>query len=193
MNDRRFYDRDSELAQQALEGDVSAFGELVEKYQGPVYRFALNFFRDPTRAEDVAQDTFLRAYRFLHTYDPARRFATWLFTIARNQCIDRRREAVRRDEVSAELVPPVALVAGMSVASPLEVLVHREDWSRLLGAVRALPEKYRTPLVLCYLEGLAYQDIADIMGISLNNVKIRIFRAKKMILRDLGLLDGEAR
>ncbi|GAB6064240.1 RNA polymerase sigma factor [Deferrisoma palaeochoriense] len=191
MDTSRFFDADSELAVRALDGDREAFGALVEKYQGPIYRFALHFFQDPARAEDVAQDTFLRAYRFLHTYDPSRRFATWLFTIARNQCIDRHRDRVRRDEVDSESVNPLALLAHRPQEDPLEQLLRQENWSRLLAAVRELPEKYKTPLVLCYLEGMPYQEIADIVGISLNNVKIRIFRAKKMILKRLGLLNGD--
>ena len=191
MNRRTLFDHDSELACRALDGDGQAFGELVEKYQGAIYRFALHFFQDPARAEDVTQETFLRAYRFLHTYDPSRRFATWLFTIARNQCIDRQREVVRRDEVAADDVSPAALIAHRAQMSPLDVLENRENWRLLQRAVRDLPEKYKTPLILCYFDGLSYQEIADIMGISLNNVKIRIFRAKKQILKRLGLLDGE--
>ncbi len=190
---RALFDYDSELACRALNGDRQAFGELVQKYQGSIYRFALHFFRDPARAEDVTQETFLRAYRFLHTYDPTRRFATWLFTIARNQCIDRQRETVRRDEVAADDVNPAVLAAHRAQRSPLDVLEDRENWERLQAAVRDLPEKYKTPLILCYFDGLSYQEIADIMGISLNNVKIRIFRAKKRILKRLGLLDGEGR
>ncbi len=184
------FDEDSELALLALDGDRSAFSRLVDRYQGPIYRFALHFFRDPDRAEDVTQDTFLRAYRFLHTYDPARRFATWLYTIARNQCIDRQRERVRRDEVPADSVSPAALLGGRNQVSPLEVLERREDWRRLVVAISDLPEKYKTPIVLCYLEGLPYQEIADIVGISLNNVKIRIFRAKKRLLRVLEEQEG---
>ncbi|WP_025322903.1 RNA polymerase sigma factor [Deferrisoma camini] len=191
MDSHGYFDTDSELAVRALNGDRDAFGSLIEKYQGPIYRFALHFFQDPSRAEDVTQDTFLRAYRFLHTYDPSRRFATWLFTIARNQCIDRHRDKVRRDEVDSDSVSPLALLAHRPQTDPLDQLLRREDWSRLMRTLRDLPEKYKTPLVLCYLEGLPYQEIADIVGISLNNVKIRIFRAKKMILRRLGLLDGE--
>lgn len=192
MSSDRYFDEDSERAEQALGGDRLAFGVLVEKYQGPIYRYALHFFRDPTRAEDVAQDTFLRAYRFLHTYDPARRFATWLYAIARNLCIDRQREEARRQHVDVEGVAPRQLIAARPSLDPLELLEGREDRERLLGAIRQLPEKYRTPVILCYAEGLPYQEISDILGISLNNTKIRIHRAKKMILKALGLLEEAA-
>jgi RNA polymerase sigma-70 factor (ECF subfamily) len=185
----RFFDENSELAAKALRGDRDAFGVLIEKFQGSIYSYALNFFRDPDRAEDVVQDTFLRAFRFLHTYDPKRRFATWLYAIARNLCIDRHREFVRKAQVDIESVQPKHLAAAQEHRNPLSLLEEREDRERLLEAVEKLPEKYRTPIILCYAEGLPYQDISDILGISLNNTKIRIFRAKKMILKILGLTE----
>lgn len=181
------FDDDSRLATAALGGDRAAFGALVEKYQGAIYSFALHFFRDTARAEDLAQDTFLRAYRFLHTYDPSRRFSTWLYTVARNLCIDRHRESVRRDQVDIETVAPRRLSGTSAGPSPLEALEDREDRERLVRAVAALPEKYRTPILLCYAEGLPYQEISEILGISLNNTKIRIFRGKKKILEILDL------
>ncbi len=190
MSTERLFDDDAERAGQALGGDTEAFGALVAKYQGPIYRYALHFFRNPTRAEDIVQDTFLRAYRFLHTYDPARKFSTWLYAIARNLCIDRQREDVRRSQVDVESVAPRHLTAAPS-QGPHQLLEEREDRDRLLGAIRDLPEKYRAPILLCYAEGLAYQDISEILGISLNNTKIRIHRAKKMILKSLGDGDGE--
>jgi len=187
LAERRYFDEDAELADRARAGDRDAFGTLVEKFQGPIYSYALHFFRNATRAEDVTQDTFLRAFRFLHTYDPARRFSTWLYTVARNLCIDQHRERVRTEHVDVESVHPRYLVAAQTRLNPLERLEDREDRERLLWAIRQLPEKYRTPIILCYMQGLPYQEISDIVGISLNNTKIRIFRAKKMILRLLGL------
>jgi len=187
VGERRYFDEDAELADRAREGDREAFGALVEKYQGPIYSYTLHFFRNATRAEDVTQETFLRAFRFLQTYDPSRRFSTWLYTVARNLCIDRHRENVRNEHVDVESIHPRHLVAAQSHLNPLERMEDREDRERLLQAVRQLPEKYRTPIILCYMQGLPYQEISDIIGISLNNTKIRIFRAKKMILKMLGL------
>ena len=191
MGDEKYFDQDAELAHRAKGGDRDAFGTLVEKYQGAMYSYALHFFRNPTRAEDVAQETFLRAFRFLHTYDPRRRFSTWLYTVARNLCIDRHRENVRNDHLDVETLHPRHLVGVQNQKSPLENLEDREDRERLLAAIRELPEKYRTPIVLCYVQGLPYQEISEILGISLNNTKIRIFRAKKMILKLLGIEEGE--
>lgn len=189
MTQPQYFDEDSELAVRAHGGDRDAFGELIEKYQGPIYGYALHFFGDPTAAEDLAQDVFLRAHRFLHTYDSGRRFATWLYTIARNLCIDRHRETVRKRQVDMDAVHPRHLTAPASGSDPLLQLQENEERSRLARAIRELSEKYRTPLVLCYLEGLPYQEISEILGISLNNTKIRIFRAKKMLLQRLDLTE----
>ncbi|MBI5017077.1 MAG: sigma-70 family RNA polymerase sigma factor [Deltaproteobacteria bacterium] len=189
MTTRKPFDEDSILAERASRGDRAAFAVLVEKYQGPIHGYALHFFRNSESAADVAQDTFLRAFRFLHTYDASRRFATWLYTIARNLCIDRHRDDRRREQLGAE-AGGAAIGAGTNFSEgPLAILEGREDRARLAAAIRELPEKYRTPLVLCYAQGLPYQEISEILGISLNNTKIRIFRAKKLLLRELGLVE----
>lgn len=177
---------DAELANRARNGDKAAFGVLVQRYQGPIYSFALHFFRAQDIAEDVAQETFLRAYRFLRSYDDSRRFITWLYSIARNICIDRHRERSRKEGVSLEDVPPNLLLSESPEHDPLGQLESREAKRLLKEAVEKLPEKYKTPVILCYMEGLSYQEIGDIIGISLNNTKIRIFRAKKMLLEHLG-------
>jgi RNA polymerase sigma-70 factor (ECF subfamily) len=89
--------------------------------------------------------------------------------------------------VNLEAVHPKHLVSAQEHRNPMTILEEQEDRERLLDAVEKLPEKYRTPIILCYIEGLPYQEISEILGISLNNTKIRIFRAKKMILKILGL------
>lgn len=185
-----FFDQDSELAEQARNGDKGAFEELVRRHQAAIYSFALHFFRNLDSAEDSTQETFLRAYRFLHTYDPSRKFVTWLYSIARNICIDRHRERVRRDLVSIDDVSPSLLAEEESKASdPLRWMEEHEERRVLVEAIDKLPEKYRIPILLCYLQGLPYQEVSDILGISLNNTKIRIFRAKKMLIEMLGAME----
>jgi RNA polymerase sigma-70 factor (ECF subfamily) len=192
LTTEKFFDDDSILAEKASKGDRAAFSALVEKYQGPIYGYALHFFRNPDSASDVAQDTFLRAYRFLHTYDSSRRFATWLYTIARNLCIDRHRDDQRRGGHGiTESTGAETDGARSHEKSPLAILEGREERARLATAIRGLPEKYRTPVILCYAQGLSYQEISEILGISLNNTKIRIFRAKKLLLKELGLSEDE--
>jgi RNA polymerase sigma-70 factor (ECF subfamily) len=185
----QLFDDDSALAVRASRGDRKAFESLVEKYQGAVYNFTLHFFRSPDVAQDMTQETFLRAFRFLHTYDPTRRFITWIYSIARNICIDHHRERARKEHVCLEDVPAETLTTKDVASDPLRMLEQRESRDRLLAAVESLPEKYKTPVILCYLQGLSYQEISEILGISLNNTKIRIFRAKKMMMEQLDMAE----
>ncbi len=189
MDDSKVFDIDAELALKARGGDRKAFSALVEKYQNPIYGYALHFFRQPDVAEDIAQETFLRAYRFLGSYDASRKFATWLYSIARNLCIDYHRDRARRDSVPIDLVPEVELTSQDFGRDPLSSLQTKEDREKILDAIKRLPEKYKTPLILCYIEEMPYQEIGDILGISLNNTKIRIFRAKKMLLEYMGIAE----
>lgn len=182
-------DLDAGLAERARNGDKEAFGLLVEKYQGPIYSFAMHFFRSADQAEDITQETFLRAYRFLHSYDTSRKFITWLYSIARNICIDKHRERSRKECVALEDVSPELLAEDNPENSPLDQLLGRESKRIMKEAVESLPEKYKTPILLCYSQGLSYQEIGEILGISLNNTKIRIFRAKKMLLDQLGITE----
>ncbi|TAL18109.1 RNA polymerase sigma factor [bacterium] len=184
-------DIDAELAQKALKGDKRAFATLVEKYQSAIYGYALHFFRHTDAAEDIAQETFLRAYRFLPTYDPSRKFVTWLYSIARNLCIDRHRDNARRDLVPIDDIAELEITSTSFGADPLRTLESKEDKEEILAAVAKLPEKYRTPLILCYMEEMSYQEISEVLGISLNNTKIRIFRAKKILLEYLGLTEHQ--
>lgn len=185
MGSQTFFDQDSELAQRAGQGDANAFEALVRKHQGAIYSFTLHFFRNPDLAEDMAQETFIRAYRFLHTYDPSRRFLTWLYSIARNICIDKHRERARKEQVSIDDLPPNLLKAEGRDNDPLGSLEGAQAREQVRDAVEQLPEKYRTPIILCYMQGLAYQEVSEVLGISLNNTKIRIFRAKKMLAQIL--------
>lgn len=191
MGDDHGFVEDSELAVRARAGDRNSFGVLVERHQSQIYGFALHFFRAPDIAEDVAQETFLRAYRFLNSYDESRRFVTWLYSIARNICIDRHRERTRKEGMPIDDVPPDQLLSEDPEGDPLGNLLRREARKVLKSAVDNLPEKYKTPIILCYMDGLSYQEIGEILGISLNNTKIRIFRAKKMLLDNLGVGEGD--
>lgn len=180
------FDQDSQLAVDARNGDAAAFEELVRRYQGQIHSFVYHFFRGAEFCEDITQDVFLRAYRFLHTYDPSRRFITWLYSIARNLCIDKHRERQRKEHVNIDDVPQMLLRSEAKRDDPLAQVEALDEKHALKEAIAELPEKYRTPVVLCYLEGLAYQEVSEVLGISLNNTKIRIFRAKKMLVELLG-------
>ncbi len=157
-----------------LAGDPDQFRLLVQRYQRPVFCLLRNLLPDRQLCEDVAQETFLAAYKNLRTYDPARaRFSTWLLTIARNRCINLLNS--RRFE-SADL--PQEPIDG---ARPEDRLIQHELWQRLDDALCTLPPEQRTVFVLGMIMELPYDQIARIEGIEPGTVKSRMHRARKKL------------
>jgi RNA polymerase sigma-70 factor (ECF subfamily) len=179
---------DITLAVRAQKGDREAFGALVENFQTRIYSFCYQFFRDRDIATEMAQETFLRAYRYIKKYDSKRKFSTWIYSIAKNICIDEKRKMDRSRTVPIDDINPSTILSdGQSyhLKDPSQVSLHLEDRMLLEDAITRLPEKYRTAIILCYFQELPYQEIADILNLSLNLVKVRIFRAKKQLLEIL--------
>jgi RNA polymerase sigma-70 factor, ECF subfamily len=162
--------RESDWVAGCLRGDLSKFQLIVERHQGRIFSIALRMLRSRVEAEDVAQDTFLRAYASLSRYDAARPLGTWLCRIAVNACVDRLRK--KREALSAEpLDPPTP-------ATALEDLQRSETGAALQRALMELPVDYRTVLVLKDIEDLDYESIAAILGGSIGALKIRVVRAR---------------
>lgn len=184
-------DRDREqiaLVLKARKGDREAFAALVTQLQGKIVNFTYHFFRDRDLAEEMTQETFLRVYRYLKRFNPERKFSTWVYSIARNLCIDEQRKSHRGQTISIEDLPVDTDFSGgeaLHQRDPASIFSREEEGARIDDAVAELPEKYRTPLVLCYYDEMPYQEIADVLDLSLNLVKVRIFRAKKMLLEIL--------
>lgn len=168
-----------------------------------VYRFALRLTGSPSEAEDLVQDTYLRAYRAWHQFEPGTRAKSWLFTICRNAYLRQRERDTRRDELVAEAAhaQPDADAAGTE--NPL--FAGRADYDpegdyyrslvddRIFVAIDALPTEFREAVVLSDLEGLDYQEISDVLGVPLGTVKSRLFRGRKLLrsrLRDLAIESG---
>jgi len=185
---------DAVLAVKVQRGDRESFGHIVELFQARIYGFCYQFFRDGDIAAEMAQETFLRAYRHIKKYDSKKKFSTWIYSIARNVCIDEKRKMDRSRTVPIEDVSPESFQLrhqGQHLKNPSQISSQLEDRVLLENAVARLPEKYRTPIILCYFQEVPYQEIADILGLSLNLVKVRIFRAKKQLLEILKEREGE--
>ena len=180
---------DVELSASALAGSERAFHDLVVRYERPVFSLIVRMVRDPSTAEDIAQEVFLKAFRRLDTFDSTRRFSSWLFKIAHNATLDHLRrstldtvplEGGGEDEGSLS-----AVLADESAESP-EAGVDRYDLSRALDrGLRALRPDYREVLLLRFRQGLAYQEIAEVTGQPLGTVKTNIHRARKELARSL--------
>lgn len=184
---------DAELVERALRGDESAYGDLLARYERPVFTLVLRMVRDRTLAEDLAQEAFVKAFGRLGSYDPARKFSSWLFKVAHNSAIDhlRRREldtvsldAPMGDEADAPL-RAVEDVAGETPAAAAE----RSDLSRALTrTVGRLRPEYRQVVLLRYQAGLDYSEIAEATGFPLGTVKTYLHRARKELAE---LLEAE--
>lgn len=157
-----------------------AFAELYRRYKDKVYGTAFSITGDRASADDVAQEVFLRVFRKLDVFEERSSFSTWLYRMTVNLALDRRRgdQRVRRlsDEViqDARARPEATELDGRSAPAPLE----REELAGDVGkAVRSLSEKLTAVVVLRYIEGLSYEDIADVLELSIGTVKSRLNRA----------------
>ena len=172
-------EQEQDWLDRARAGEQTAFGLLVETYQRPVFALTYRMLGDLTEAEDAAQETFLRAYARLEQYDPGRKFSTWLFSIANYHCIDRLRKR-RVQFVGLDESPVVFSLEGDS-AQPERDTLAAEQAEEMQALVNQMEPNYRTPLVLRYWHDCSYQEIADVMDISVPAVKSRLFRARKKL------------
>jgi RNA polymerase sigma-70 factor (ECF subfamily) len=182
---------------QALAGDREAFGRLVEAYQVSVYNLAYRMLGGSLEAEDAAQEAFLRAYAKLGTYRPDCKFSTWLLSIASHHCID----CLRRRRF-AWLSLDAPLPAGWMQSdeeTPEDAVLRGEQRERIRRLLDGLDARYRAPIVLRYWHDQSYEEIAQILGITVAAVKTRLHRARLMLADreepqpELAGLDGSER
>jgi RNA polymerase sigma-70 factor (ECF subfamily) len=173
-------DLDRMLVRAALNGDQSAFGELVTRYQTAVYNLAYRMLGDPTEAEDATQEVFVRAWNQLHTFQLDRRFSTWILSIASHHAVD----LLRRRRPTAPL-DGVALFKPSDAPEPDEVALQNEQRDMVRRLVAALPDKYRSITVLRYYSGLSYEEIAAVTGQTESAVKTQLHRARRMLAEKL--------
>lgn len=169
---------DVDLVRETLAGDQDAFRRLVERYQDRLFALARGYTKSAVEMEDIVQDAFMKAFRRLDTFNHESSFYTWLYRITLNTALDylkrRGRSPVQAVE-DPELGAPPTPQEGFAPHARLE----REEIAEITRSVlEDLPEIFRTALVLREFEGLAYQEIADVLGISIGTVESRLFRAR---------------
>jgi RNA polymerase sigma-70 factor, ECF subfamily len=161
---------------QARRGDEAAFSRLVEAYQVPVYNLAYRMLGNAAEAEDAAQETFVRMYTKLDTYQPDRKLSSWVLSIASHYCIDRlRRRRINWLSLDDE---PMATTVPAGERGPEDVVMRQESHDEVQQLVDQLEPAYRVPLILRYWHDLSYQEIAEVMGLSVQAVKSRLHRAR---------------
>ncbi|MBA2876271.1 RNA polymerase sigma factor SigW [Thermaerobacillus caldiproteolyticus] len=173
-------------------GDQNAYAEIVELYKDKVYRLCYRMLGNRHEAEDAAQEAFVRAYINIHTYNTNMKFSSWLYRIATNLSIDK----IRKKKPSVYLDEEVSGTEGLTVysqlpsteASPEETLESLELQETVQKAIEKLPEKYRSVIVLKYIEDLSLQEISEILDIPIGTVKTRIHRGREALRKHLGHL-----
>ena len=183
---------DVELVRGALDGTQSAFREIVQRYQRPVFGLIARMVRDPGRAEELAQDTFVKAFRALHTYDAQRKFSAWLLTIAHHVAIDELRKCsldTEPLEQPTEGGERTREFADTKAPTPA-ILAERSQLATVLKtAIARLRPEYREVVSLRYERELDYDEIAEITGLPMGTVKSSLHRARKELadhLENLG-------
>ena len=161
---------------QAQKGDSGAFTQLVETYQRPVFNLCYRMLSNAEDAEDAAQETFLRAYRSIKRYDNSRPFGTWLLSIAAHYCIDQIRKR-RMAIVSIEDLPYLELTD--DCPGPESTMSRREEQNRIQTILKGLNEVDRVAVVMYYWYDFSYDEIAEMLSLTLSAVKSRLHRARR--------------
>ena len=184
-------DPDVALMMRFREGDETAFDALVEKFKTPVFNYVGYQIRDMDEAEDVAQNVFVQVYKSADRYQPTAKFTTWLFTIARNLCLNEFRRRQRHPLQSLEEITTTDLESDLpqfadpKARSPALEISEKELQEHVVTAIQKLPENQRTAMILCRYEGLSYEEIARVLNISVSATKSLLHRARESLKIEL--------
>jgi RNA polymerase sigma-70 factor, ECF subfamily len=171
---------EDELIQQALSGSGDAYGLLVERYQDRLFNAMLHIVGSADEAEDIVQDSFVQAYVKLDTFRGQSRFFTWLYRIAFNNALSRR----RKRRVDASIEQGREATGGDPVdrhEAPEEPLLRQERVATVTAALQRLSEEHRAILVLREMQDLPYEEIAEILSINIGTVRSRLSRARNQL------------
>ncbi len=174
---------DDEIAEKAVSGDRAAFEELVRRYMNIVVGFALSYTGDPFAAEDLAQESFIKAFESLRKLEDPSKFGGWLRVICRNTCADYVRS--RRTPVSLEALRASGQEPTDSSATPFEDVSGSETQSAVMREIASLREDYREIIVLRHIEDLSYKKIAALLGMSVSAVGEKLSRVRDILKRRL--------
>ena len=170
---REISDRD--LVAKCLNGDNTAFDQLVLRYQLPMYRTALQIVQDESLARDITQNGFIKSWEKLHTYNSKYRFYSWLYKIIINESLNKKRSLRKMDDL--EMIET-------SNETPYAQMVQNEEKEKLHKAISLLTEEQKIVIHLRHFEELSYQEISDVLDIEMKTVKSRLYSAR-MKLREI--------
>lgn len=179
----------SELIQQAIEGNEEAYKQLLENYRGAIFNLLFKMVHNKEETEDLVQEAFIKAFKALPSFNEEYAFSTWLYKIAVNNCIDHMRKKRLK---TYSINKPVQSKDGEierdfpdTSMSPDKEILTAERANLISTAIDELPENYRIAIVLRHSDEKSYEEIAEILEIPLGTVKARIFRAREMLKKKL--------
>lgn len=185
---------DEQLVRKSQQDDERAFGELVSRYESKVYSLALKMLRNPEDAEDVLQDTFLRAYRGIKSFKGNSTFSTWIYRITANSALMRLR---KRQLPTVSIDDADEREAPINIADwapgPVEQMLNQETQAAMTEAIDALPPEFRQVFVLRDIEELSNSEVAEILDLSVAAVKSRLHRARLKVRNRLATYFTEPR
>jgi RNA polymerase sigma-70 factor (ECF subfamily) len=160
-------------------GDQRAFAHLVDAYKVPVYNLCYRLLGNPNDAEDAAQETFVRVYTHLRSYNPQQKLSSWILAVASHHCIDRlRRQHIKW--LSLDEVLPLPATS-QDEPQPEDSLMEQETCAEIRGLLQTLPAEYRLVIALRYWQDLSYEEIAQVVGATESAVKSRLHRAREIL------------
>ena len=170
---------DEMLAQKVQAGDHAAFAELVERYEAKMLRYGHRFLSDRDDIDDIVQDVFIKTYQNMQSFDTSMRFSPWIYRIAHNEFVSELRKSSRRPFVPFDFD---ALVSHTVYEDPVEEERERAEMLQMIEAgLEKISSAYKEVLILHYLEGLGYKEIADIIQVPIGTVGVRLKRAKESL------------
>jgi RNA polymerase sigma factor (sigma-70 family) len=183
--------RDLVLVELALNGDQSAYGDLMERYRESIYFMMLKMVRTEDDAEDLTIEAFGKAFNRLHQYSPSFAFSTWLFKIASNNAIDHiRKKRIQVTSIDSGYTNDDGDSISIDIRSgekdPEEERMHDEKVKMMRGLVKKLKPRYRDLIEKRYFEELSYEEIAEQMNLPLGTVKAQLFRARTFLAEMMG-------
>ncbi|OQW66583.1 MAG: hypothetical protein BVN28_00465 [Nitrospira sp. ST-bin4] len=187
--DRQDEPSDAQLVARSLAQDQAAFGQLIDRHASAIVNLSYRMVGNRAEAEDLAQETFLAAYKALSTFRADSKFSTWLYRIATNKCKDWLR-VKRPGQGQYDLDADESLDLYVTEDRTPEVLLSRQQVAQELEqAIQRLPPLYREAFVLKHVEGLSYEEMEDILGVSGDTLKMRVYKGRVQLSRELAALN----
>ncbi|MDB5237968.1 MAG: polymerase sigma factor SigW, polymerase sigma-70 factor, subfamily [Candidatus Kaiserbacteria bacterium] len=176
---------DEQIAQRIQKGESELFGELVERYQNKLMRYARKFLSDSDDSKDIVQDIFIKTYQNIQSFDPARKFSPWIYRIAHNEFVNAlKKRASQRTIFTFDIDTILPHLSANETAD--SAAMERDLRASLETHLDKLDAKYREPLILYYLESMDYKEISDILQIPVSTVGVRLGRARAQLKKIAG-------